>query len=208
MKNFVRTYPSLSLCGLNCGLCTMHLGGHCPGCGGGDGNQSCSIARCSVSKGVEFCSLCEEFACAKYDGIDEYDSFISTRNMRSNLERVKRIGLDACKTELEEKLEILHILLERYNDGRHKSPFCTAVNLLDMAELRQVMEACEEEVTATMTIKERAALVTEKINGAAARQGISLKMRRKLYNRPSICHTELVGNREDTLHGKEGSRHH
>ena len=49
MKDFLRQEPLFSLCGLNCGLCTMHLGGHCPGCGGGAGNQSCSLARCSSS---------------------------------------------------------------------------------------------------------------------------------------------------------------
>lgn len=179
MKNFTRAYPLFSLCGLNCGLCTMHLGGHCPGCGGGEGNQSCSIARCSIQKGVEFCSFCEDYPCAKYDGIDEYDSFISTQNMRNNLEKVKQIGLEAYRTELDEKLSILHILLEQYNDGRHKSPFCTAVNLLTLTSLRQIMEQCAGEITPEMTIKERAALVTAKMNTAATEQNINLKMRKK-----------------------------
>lgn len=179
MKNFTREYPLFSLCGLNCGLCTMRLGGHCPGCGVGDGNQSCSIARCSVEHGVAFCSRCGEYPCTKYDGIDEYDSFISTQNMRSNLEKVKKIGLDAYKAELDEKLAMLHILLEQYNDGRHKSPFCTAVNLLELDSLRQIMKQCETEITPEMTMKERAALVTAKLNAAADTQGISLKLRKK-----------------------------
>ena len=37
MKIVHREYPLLAMCGLSCGLCTMHLGGYCPGCGGGDG---------------------------------------------------------------------------------------------------------------------------------------------------------------------------
>ena len=48
MKNFIREDLSFSLCGLNCALCTMKLDGYCPGCGGGAGNQGCSIARCSI----------------------------------------------------------------------------------------------------------------------------------------------------------------
>lgn len=48
MKNFKRNYPLFSLCGLNCGLCPMHLNNYCPGCGGGAGNQPCTIARCSL----------------------------------------------------------------------------------------------------------------------------------------------------------------
>lgn len=179
MKNFIREYPLFSLCGLSCGLCTMHIGGYCPGCGGGDGNQSCSIARCSVEHGVVFCSLCAEYPCAKYDGIDEYDSFISTQNMRENLDRVKEIGLAPYKAELDEKIMMLHTLLEQYNDGRHKSPFCTAVNLLKLDSLRHIMKQCKAEVTTDMTMKERAALVTAKLNLAADMQGISLKMRKK-----------------------------
>lgn len=179
MKNFIREYPLFSLCGLNCGLCTMHLGGYCPGCGGGEGNQSCSIARCSVEHGVEFCSLCGEYPCAKYNDIDDYDSFISTQNMRSNLEKVKQIGREAYKKELDEKIALLHILLEQYNDGRHKSPFCTAVNLLELNSLQQIMKQCEAEVTAEMTLKERAALVTSKFNMVSTEQGVCLKMRKK-----------------------------
>ena len=48
MKGFKRENRLLSLCGLNCGLCTMYLGKYCPGCGGGEGNQPCAMARCSL----------------------------------------------------------------------------------------------------------------------------------------------------------------
>ena len=40
MKDFIRDDDLFSLCGLNCGLCTMHIDGYCPGCGGGEGNQT------------------------------------------------------------------------------------------------------------------------------------------------------------------------
>ena len=50
MKGFEREDQLFSLCGLNCGLCSMHLGGYCPGCGGGAGNQACAIARCAMQK--------------------------------------------------------------------------------------------------------------------------------------------------------------
>ena len=51
MKGFNRKNQLFSLCGLNCGLCPMFLSKHCPGCGGGEGNQSCKIARCSMEHG-------------------------------------------------------------------------------------------------------------------------------------------------------------
>lgn len=58
MKGFNRQNQLLSLCGLNCGLCPMFLNKNCPGCGGGEGNQSCKIARCSMEhSGVEYCFI-------------------------------------------------------------------------------------------------------------------------------------------------------
>lgn len=35
MKGFQREDRMFSLCGLNCMLCPMQIGGYCPGCGGG-----------------------------------------------------------------------------------------------------------------------------------------------------------------------------
>ena len=63
MKGFEREDQLFSLCGLNCGLCSMHLGGYCPGCGGGAGNQACAIARCAMQKEDTpmYCSACSEF---------------------------------------------------------------------------------------------------------------------------------------------------
>ena len=52
MKNYLRTHPALSLCGLCCALCPIHqMQNGCPGCGGGAGNQSCTIAKCSLAHG-------------------------------------------------------------------------------------------------------------------------------------------------------------
>ncbi len=73
-----------SLCGLNCALCSMHLGGYCPGCGGGAGNQSCAIARCSLEHGgIQFCWECQEYPCSRYDGgFGDGDSFVPPHRNR------------------------------------------------------------------------------------------------------------------------------
>ena len=71
MKDFRRDNLLFSLCGLNCGLCPMNLNQHCPGCGGGEGNQSCSLAKCSLQhENVEYCFQCKHYPCEKYDNID------------------------------------------------------------------------------------------------------------------------------------------
>ena len=95
MKGFTRADPRFSLCGLNCGLCPMNLDGYCPGCGGGAGNQSCKLARCSLEHGgLSYCFQCGEFPCGHYDGIDEYDSFITHQNRLADIERARSGGLE------------------------------------------------------------------------------------------------------------------
>lgn len=64
MKGFERENQFLSLCGLNCGLCPMLLGRYCGGCG--NGNQSCSIARCSIEHSSADTKIAYCYECGKY----------------------------------------------------------------------------------------------------------------------------------------------
>lgn len=90
MKGFTRENQMFSLCGLNCGLCPMFIGKYCGGCG--NGNQSCKIARCSLEHGApEYCYECECYPCEKYEHVDEFDSFITHRRQKADLEKAKRI---------------------------------------------------------------------------------------------------------------------
>lgn len=179
MKGSKREDQLFSLCGLNCGLCTMHLGSHCPGCGGGTGNQGCAIARCSLEHGgVAYCYLCAEYPCIRYEGIDEYDSFITHRNQRADMEKAQQIGLEAYRKEQAEKCGILKTLLEAYNDGRKKSLFATAVNLLELEELNAVLAQLSRG-PADLPAKERAAQAAGLLQAVASRRGIGLKLRKK-----------------------------
>lgn len=58
--------------------------------------------------------------------MDEFDSFISHKNMRWDLEKNDEIGIMAYQEEQKEKIEILRFLLENFNDGRKKAFFCLA----------------------------------------------------------------------------------
>ena len=102
MKDFTRSDLLFSLCGLNCGLCPMRLDGHCPGCGGGEGNQSCKIARCSQQHWKpEYCSQCQEFPCEKYEYIDAFDSFVTHQNQKKDLEKQQKMGVGEYRAEQE-----------------------------------------------------------------------------------------------------------
>lgn len=179
MKGFVRNNLLLSLCGLNCGLCTMHLGGYCPGCGGGEGNQSCKIARCSLEHGSPaYCSACESYPCEKYQRYDEFDSFITHRRRDADLKRVGEIGEEAYCAQQREKIEILTFLLDGFNDGRRKSFFAAAVNLLELPELREIVRQLAQEPDG-FSIKEKSALAAGLLRQAAEARGVVLQLRKK-----------------------------
>lgn len=181
MKNFKRNNLLFSLCGLNCGLCPMYLDNYCPGCGGGVGNQLCAIARCSGQHDeVEYCYQCKEFPCEKYEGIDEFDSFITHRNQRNDFERAMKIGLDAYTSEQYEKVEILKYLLANYNDGRRKSFFCVAVNLLELQDVKSVMKQMMFEMESEeLALKEKAIRAVNLFQAMAAERDIVLKLNKK-----------------------------
>ena len=197
MKGFVRTEKRFSLCGLNCALCPMQLGGFCPGCGGGEGNQSCAIARCSLERGgLQFCWDCPDYPCQRYEGFDAYDSFLPHSHRQQDIARARELGLETYLAETEEKRSILAELLTKYNDGRRKSFFSTAVYMLPLEELRIAVAVLnsraepEELRTAVAVlnsraepeerpIKERASDAVSLLQAAADRQGISLKLNKK-----------------------------
>lgn len=179
MKGFERQNQLFSLCGLNCGLCPMFLGKHCDGCG--NGNQSCKIAKCSLEHGkIEYCFACENYPCEKYEHIDEYDSFITHRRQKADLEKAKCIGIEKYNLEQLEKAEILSHLLSDYNDGRRKTFFCVAVNLLELSELREAMDRLQSnEELSSMSMKERGLYAAGVFQKIADRRNVKLKLIRR-----------------------------
>ncbi|WMJ22495.1 DUF3795 domain-containing protein [Paludicola sp. MB14-C6] len=183
MKNFIRTDLKLSLCGLNCSLCTMKLDNYCPGCGGGAGNPGCTIARCSLQhQSIDYCFQCKEYPCSKYNDIEQYDSFITHRNQLKDMLKAQAVGIEKYHLELNEKAQILRWLLKNYNDGRRKTFFCIAINLLELEDIRMVIEKIKTEIPSNdMSIKEKALIAVTIFQALADERNIILK----LYKKPS-----------------------
>lgn len=181
MKGFTRTETRFSLCGLNCALCSMHLGGYCPGCGGGAGNQSCAIARCSLEhSGIQFCWECPEYPCPRYEGFDDGDSFVPHRHRQQDVAQARAMRLDTYLAQLEEKRTVLEQLLAHYNDGRRKTFFNTAVCLLPLEDLQSVTAALNSRPELSeQAVKERALAAVGLLQEAADRRGISLKLNKR-----------------------------
>ena len=185
MEYHQREYPLFSACGLNCGLCSryqMDGASKCPGCCGKDfltKHPVCGLLSCTQRKGIEYCYECNEFPCKKYDGADQSDSFITHLHQISDLNKAKSLGIDAYKEELNEKVEILEHLLANYNDGRRKSLFCIATNLLEIEDLRNIVRQIKAEAQADMPPKEKAAIAVRLLQEIAGQRNISLKLRKK-----------------------------
>ena len=183
MNNYQRTYPLLSACGLNCGLCPRyHTKGvsKCPGCGGGDFHAkrpTCGALSCCRRRMIEYCYECAEYPCKKYAGADTRDSFITHRNMLKDFEKVKNHGLVAYQCELNQKVEILRDLLENYNDGRRKSFFCIAISLLELEDVKEVMTNLPQELNPNLPIKEKSLIAVRLFQEMADRRNVELELR-------------------------------
>ena len=179
-----RKYPQFSSCGLNCGLCPRyHTSGtsKCPGCSGTGfltKHPKCGVLSCSMRKEIEYCYQCDEFPCKKYDGAEQSDSFITHHNRLKDVDKAKSIGIDAYSKELNEKISILETLLINYDDGRRKSFFCTAINLLELHDIKKVLSQIEFELCSEQSVKERAVIAVRLFQAAADEQSISLKLRK------------------------------
>ena len=78
------------------------------------------------------------------------------------------------------KAKILGIFLSGYNDGRKKTLFCVAVNLLELQELQTVLKEIDRKSDMeTMTLKEKSAFVAGLLQDAAATKNIDLKLQKK-----------------------------
>ena len=176
MEYKARTYPQFAACGLNCGLCPRYYTvgtSRCPGCAGegfSEVHPPCGILSCCQRKGLEYCFECDEFPCKKFDNWGDGDSFITHRNYLADMEKTKRIGIEAYKAELNEKIGILETLLTNHDDGRRKGFYCLAVNLLDLQALKTVMERITDETEPKAVVR----LFEE----TAAQRGGSLKLRK------------------------------
>ena len=180
-----RQYPLFSACGLNCGLCPRyHTDGisKCPGCAGEDFSSkhpTCGVLSCSQRHGIEYCYLCDEYPCKKFEGVDNSDSFITHKNQLTDFDKVKNIGLDAYEAELNIKVELLKGLLMNFDDGRRKGFFCIAVNLLDLQDLKSVMEQTKDEIKPDDTLKEKSTTAVRLLQTMAEKRDISLQLRKK-----------------------------
>jgi hypothetical protein len=180
-----RAYPFFALCGLKCGLCPRHHAdgdSRCPGCGGPDFHKkhpSCAVITCNRKHDdVEFCFQCSAYPCDRYKKPSPVDSFITYRNVLTDMAQAKK-DVPRYKRVLNEKIEILKLLLDRYNDGKRKSFYCMAVNLLSIEDLKSVILQVKSKLSAQdPSLKEKATAMSDSLTNRARQHGITLVLRK------------------------------
>jgi len=186
MKAYKRKYPLFSLCGLNCGLCPRYQtdgASKCPGCGGAEfylKHPTCAVISCNLKHDrTEFCCQCSQYPCERYSRFSQADSFITYKNVVSDFAKAKTAGLGRYQAELDQKVKILELLIADYNDGRRKSFYCLAVNLLGLADLKRIMKAVDAEIQGLKADKPaKTKRVVELFETMAQLRKIELKLRK------------------------------
>lgn len=84
----------------------------------------------------------------------------------------------------ERRIELLEILLEHFDEGRSKSFYCIAATLLPITDLEIALENCEQKLKADKIglddAKTKSKILKGVLNDIAAREGIELKLRKRL----------------------------
>jgi hypothetical protein len=146
----LKKYPTIGVCGLDCGLCPRYYTkgiSRCPGCAGLDffnKHPSCSFITCCVKKkNLEVCGECSEFPCPKFKRDEEYQqvkessSYPSYKKVMPNLNFVKTHGIEKFVEQQKKRIKLLEMMIEEYDDGKSRSFFCKATALMDIVHLEE-----------------------------------------------------------------------
>jgi hypothetical protein len=149
----LKKYPTIGVCGLDCGFCPRYytIGtSRCPGCCGPDffnKHPSCSFITCCVKKNnLEVCAECSDFPCSKFKSNEEYQqlkessSYPSSKKIMPNLNFIKEHGIEKFAEQQKKRIMLLEIMIENFNDGRSRSFYCKATALLDLKNLEDSLD--------------------------------------------------------------------
>ena len=155
----VRKYPTIAVCGLDCGLCPRYYTqgkSRCPGCGGPDfftKHPSCSFITCCVKKkGLEVCGECADFPCARfkteeeYQKVEESSSYPSYRVVMRNLAFIKEHGLKSFIGRQKKRIRLLEKMIDNFDDGRSRSFFCRVACLRDPTDLESALNEAMQRI--------------------------------------------------------------
>jgi hypothetical protein len=183
MNEHVKLYPTIGVCGLDCGLCPRYYTvgpSRCPGCCGPEffnKHPSCSFITCCVKKrNLEVCAECPDFPCSKFKSDEEYQqlkessSYPSYKKVMPNLNFIKEHGIEKFIAQQKKRIRLLETMIDDFDDGRSKSFYCKSATLLDLGDLRDSLDKTIEKTKTDgiepNDIKTRAKILKDILSGA------------------------------------------
>ena len=152
-----KQYPTIAVCGLDCGLCPRYYtvgSSRCPGCAGAgfhEKHPTCSFITCCVkNKNLEVCSECSDFPCAKFKSAEEYkqvkesSSYPSYKKVLPNLYFIKKHGIRKFIEQQKKRIKLLVIMISKFDDGRSRGFFCKAAIFHDSKALGNSIEKAKK----------------------------------------------------------------
>jgi hypothetical protein len=159
MNEHVKMYPTIGVCGLDCGLCPRYYtvgSSRCPGCCGPEflsKHPSCSFITCCVKKrNLEVCAECSEFPCSKFRSAEEYQqakessSYPSYKKVLQNLDFIKEYGIEKFVGQQGKRIELLETMLANFDDGRSKNFYCKSAALLGLTTLENSLNRAIQKI--------------------------------------------------------------
>ena len=183
----LKKYPTIGVCGLDCGLCPRyHTVGasRCPGCAGSDffdKHPSCSFITCCVKKkNLEVCGECLEFPCSKFKSEQEYQqltessSYPSYKKVLPNLYFIRKNGIEKFVEQQKERMKLLETMIENFDDGRSRSFFCKSAVLIDMVNLKTLLNDAIRRIKTDKIkpndIKSKAKILRQNLNEVSSKE--------------------------------------
>jgi len=191
-----KIYPTIGVCGLDCGLCPRYYTvgtSRCPGCAGPDffnKHPSCSFITCCVKKkNLEVCAECSEFPCSKFKSEEEYQqlkqssSYPPYKKIISNLNFIKEYGIKKFIEQQKKRIQLLETMIENFDDGRSRSFYCKAAALLDLTILKNSLDKVTQKIKTDNIkpndTKTKAKILKSILNEIALKKGAELVKKKR-----------------------------
>jgi hypothetical protein len=185
-----KRYPTVGVCGLDCGLCPRYYTAgpsRCPGCAGPgfpDKHPSCSFITCCVKKkNLEVCAECLDFPCPRFKSEDEYrqakesSSYPTCKKVLPNLKSIKEHGIERFVQQQSRRIQLLERMIADFDDGRSRSYYCKSATWLDPAGLESSLDAALRRIKADHIkpndVKTKARILRGILDALALQEGMT-----------------------------------
>jgi hypothetical protein len=191
MNEHVKIYPTIAVCGLDCGLCPRYYTvgtSRCPGCCGPEffsKHPTCSFITCCVKKkNLEVCAECSDFPCSKFKNEKEYQqlkessSYPSYKKVIPNLNFIKEHGIEKFIEQQKKRIKLFETMIANFDDGRSRSFFCKSAALLDLKTLENSLDRAIQKIKTDNIkpndTKTKARILKGILSGNALKEGVEL----------------------------------